>query len=193
VADILIADDHRFIRDMVRITLSTQGWTIAEAATADQTLDLVRRDPPHAVLLDVVFSEDDGPTGFDVCRQLKADPTTKDIPVIMLTARDSAADRKEGLAAGASHYLVKPFGPIDLINTLRGLLGDPPAVQTLGQYLIDEGILTHDQLAEALERQRFYENRGHPRRLGEVLALMKAITPDELEKVLERQRKEPRT
>ena len=193
MADILIADDHRFIRDMVRITLSTQGWTIAEAATADQTLDQMRRDPPRAVLLDVVFSEDEGPTGLDVCRELKADPTTKDIPVVMLTGRDSAADRKAGLAAGASHYLVKPFGPIDLINTLRGLLGDPPAVQTLGQYLIDEGILTHDQLAEALERQRFYENRGHPRRLGEVLALMKAITPEELEKVLERQRKEPRT
>jgi DNA-binding response OmpR family regulator len=68
VADILIADDHRFIRDMVRITLSTQGWTIAEAATADQALDLAKRDHPNAVLLDVNFSEGAGPTGFDVCR-----------------------------------------------------------------------------------------------------------------------------
>ncbi|HEV8535238.1 MAG TPA: response regulator [Candidatus Limnocylindria bacterium] len=190
MANILIADDHRFIRDMVRITLSTQGWSIAEAATPDQALDLARRDPPQAVLLDVVFDEDGGPTGFDVCRELKADPVTKAIPVVMLTARDSAADRKAGLAAGASHYLVKPFGPIDLINTLRGLLGDPPAVQTLGQYLIDEGILTHEQLAEALERQRFLEARGHPRRLGEVLAIMRAISPAELEKALERQKKE---
>jgi two-component system, OmpR family, phosphate regulon response regulator PhoB len=190
VPDILIADDHRFIRDMVRITLSTQGWTIAEAATPDQTIELARRDPPRAVLLDVVFDENSDVTGFDVCRQLKTDPVTKQIPVVMLTARDSAADRREGMAAGASHYLVKPFGPIDLINTLRGLLGDPPAVQTLGQYLIDEGVLTHEQLAEALERQRFYEARGHPRRLGEVLAIMRAISAEELEKVLERQRKD---
>jgi DNA-binding response OmpR family regulator len=194
VPDILIADDHRFIRDMVRITLSTQGWTIAEASSVDQALDLARRDPPHAVLLDVTFDEEnaDGPTGFDVCRQLKADPRTKDVPVIMLTARDSAADRKEGMAAGASHYLVKPFGPIDLINTLRGLLGDPPAVQSLGQYLIDEGILSHDQLAEALALQRSLEAKGHPRRLGEVLSLMRAINSEQLQKALDRQKKRQR-
>jgi DNA-binding response OmpR family regulator len=194
VTDILIADDHRFIRDMVRITLSTQGWTIAEASSVDQALDLARRDPPQAMLLDVTFDEGhpDGLTGFDVCRQLKADPNTKDIPVIMLTARDSAADRKEGMAAGASHYLVKPFGPIDLINTLRGLLGDPPAVQSLGQYLIDEGILTHDQLAEALALQRSLEAKGHPRRLGEVLSLMRAINSEQLQKALDRQKKQQR-
>ena len=189
MTDILIADDHRFIRDMVRITLSTQGWTIAEAATADQALELARRDPPQAVLLDVNFDEGPGKTGFDVCRELKADAGTKAISVIMLTARDSAADRREGMAAGASHYLVKPFGPIDLINTLRGLLGDPPAVQSLGQYLIDEGILTHDQLAKALEMQRQLETDGRPRRLGEVLALMQAITGEQLAKALERQKK----
>ncbi|HEV8470810.1 MAG TPA: response regulator [Candidatus Limnocylindria bacterium] len=190
VADILIADDQRFIRDMVRITLSTQGWTIAEAATPDQTLDIARRDPPHAVLLDVMFDEDGGRTGFDVCRQLKADPLTKAIPVVMLTARDSASDRRAGVAAGASHYLVKPFGPIDLINTLRGVLGEPPAVQSLGQYLIEEGILTHEQLSEALEMQRTLETRGRPRRLGEVLAVMHAITPEQLDKALERQKRE---
>ena len=190
VTDILVADDQRFIRDMVRITLSTQGWSIAEAATADQTVDLAHRDPPRAVLLDVNFDETDGPTGFDVCKILKSDPATQAIPVVMLTARDSSADRKAGMAAGASHYLIKPFGPIDLINTLRGILGEPPAVQTLGQYLIDEGILTHEQLAEALERQRFYEARGHPRRLGEVLVIMRAISPEELERALERQKKD---
>ena len=189
MADILIADDQRFIRDMVRITLSTQGWTIAEAATASQALDLARSDPPQAVLLDVNFDDGDGPNGFDVCRELKRDPATKDIPVVMLTARDTPADRKEGLSAGASQYLVKPFGPIDLINTLRGVLGKPPAVQSLGQYLIDEGLLTHEQLAEALELQRSLEAQGRPRRLGEVLAFMRAITPDQLAAVLERQKK----
>lgn len=194
MADILIVDDHRFIRDMVRITLSTQGWTIAEAASVDQALDLVRGEPPRVVLLDVNFDGDHGDarTGFDVCRELRADPVTATIPVIMLTGRDSQVDRDEGAAAGASNYLVKPFGPIDLINTLRDVLGDPPAVQTLGQYLIDEGILTHDQLAKALDMQRSLESKGHPRRLGEVLALMRAVSGEQLEKALDRQKKQQR-
>jgi DNA-binding response OmpR family regulator len=192
LVDILIADDHRFIRDMVRITLSTQGWTIAEAATTADALELTRRDPPKAILLDVIFSEEKGRNGLDVCREIKGDPLTKGIPVIMLTARDSEAERKEGLAAGASHYLVKPFGPIDLIRTLRGLLGDPPAVETLGQYLIDEKILTHDQLGKALELQRSLEAKGQQRRLGEVLTLMHAVTPEQLEKALEHQKRHAR-
>lgn len=76
------------------------------------------------------------------------------IPVVMLTAHDGASDREAGTAAGASHYLPNPFGPIDLINTLRGLLGDAPAVQSLGQYCMEEGNVTHEQLDEAIERQK---------------------------------------
>src|SRR5437870_13915604 len=116
---------------MVRITLSTQGWTIAEAATPDQTVDLAHRDPPRAVLLDVNFDDDKGPTGFDVCRLLKEDPATKAISVVVLTACDSASDRKACLAARASHYLIMPFRPIDLNHTLHAILDEPPAVQTL--------------------------------------------------------------
>ena len=193
MADILIADDHKFIREMVRITLSTQGWSIDESETARGTLDQVRSTRPKVLLLDVMFEgEGDGLTGFDVCRQIKADDATKNIPVILLTALDSNEERRRGMVAGASHYLTKPFSPIDLINVLRGLIGDPPAVQTLGQYLIDEGVISHQQLAEALEMQRTLELRGHPRRLGEVLALMQAVTPEQLQGALERQRSKQR-
>ena len=188
MADILIADDHKFIRDMVRITLSTQGWTIDESETAKGTLEHVRSSRPRVLLLDVMFEGGDALTGFDVCREIKSEASTKDLPVIMLTALDSNEERRKGLAAGASHYLTKPFSPIDLINVLRDLIGDPPAVQTLGQYLIDEGVITHDQLSEALAMQHTLELRGHPRRLGEVLALMQAVTPEQLQAALERQR-----
>jgi DNA-binding response OmpR family regulator len=187
MADILLADDHKFIRDMVRITLSTQGWSIDESDTATGTLEQVRSAPPKVLLLDVMF-EGDGLTGFDVCREIKAAESTKRLPVIMLTALDSNEERRKGMLAGASHYLTKPFSPIDLINTLRDLIGDPPAVQTLGQYLIDEGVISHNQLTEALEMQRTLELRGHPRRLGEVLALMQAVSPEQLQAALERQR-----
>src|SRR5439155_3978329 len=70
MADILIADDHKFIREMVRITLSTQGWSIDESETARGTLDQVRSTRPKVLLLDVMFEgEGDGLTGFDVCRE----------------------------------------------------------------------------------------------------------------------------
>src|SRR5437899_10967732 len=191
MADILIADDHKLIRAMVRITLSTQGWSIDESDTAKGTIEQVRSTRPRVLLLDVTFEGGDL-TGFDVCRELKTSTATRDLPVIMLTALDSNEERKRGMAAGASYYLTKPFSPIDLINVLRDLIGDPPAVQTLGQYLIDEGVITHQQLTEALEMQRTLELRGHPRRLGEVLALMQAVTPEQLQAALERQRSKQR-
>jgi len=120
MAKLLVADDLVPIRQMVRITLSTQGWTIVEAKNGNEALDLVRSEKPDLVLLDVDMGP--GPNGFDVCRQIKADQATKDIPVVMLTAHESDSDRAIGFAAGATHYLTKPFGPLELIDTIRGIL-----------------------------------------------------------------------
>jgi DNA-binding response OmpR family regulator len=120
MAKLLVADDLVPIRQMVRITLSTQGWTIVEAKNGNEALDLVRTEKPDLVLLDVDMGP--GPNGFDVCRQIKADIATKDIPVVMLTAHESDSDRAIGFAAGATQYLTKPFGPLELIDTIRGIL-----------------------------------------------------------------------
>jgi DNA-binding response OmpR family regulator len=120
MAKLLVADDLVPIRQMVRITLSTQGWTIVEAKNGNEALDLVRSEKPDLVLLDVDMGS--GPNGFDVCRQIKADEATKDIPVVMLTAHESDSDRAIGFAAGATQYLTKPFGPLELIDTIRGIL-----------------------------------------------------------------------
>ncbi|TMC68971.1 MAG: response regulator [Chloroflexi bacterium] len=120
MAKLLVADDLVPIRQMVRITLSTQGWTIVEAKNGNEALDLVRSEKPDLVLLDVDMGP--GPNGFDVCRQIKADDATKDIPVVMLTAHESDSDRAIGFAAGATQYLTKPFGPLELIDTIRGIL-----------------------------------------------------------------------
>src|SRR5437660_1519851 len=87
MAKLLVADDLVPIRQMVRITLSTQGWTIVEAKNGNEALELVRSEKPDLVLLDVDMGP--GPNGFDVCRQIKADDATKDIPVVMLTAHES--------------------------------------------------------------------------------------------------------
>ncbi|TME27322.1 MAG: response regulator [Chloroflexi bacterium] len=120
MAKLLIADDLVPIRQMVRITLSTQGWTIVEAKNGNEALELTRTEKPDLVLLDVDMGP--GPNGFDVCRQIKADASTKDIPVVMLTAHESDSDRAIGFAAGATQYLTKPFGPLELIDTIRGIL-----------------------------------------------------------------------
>ena len=120
MAKLLVADDLVPIRQMVRITLSTQGWTIVEAKNRNEALELVRSEKPDLVLLDVDMGP--GPNGFDVCRQIKADDATKDIPVVMLTAHESDSDRAIGFAAGATQYLTKPFGPLELIDTIRGIL-----------------------------------------------------------------------
>ena len=120
MAKLLIADDLVPIRQMVRITLSTQGWTILEAENGQKALELARSEHPDLMLLDVDMGS--GPNGFDVCRELKAADDTKGIPIVMLTAHDSESDRAVGFAAGAAEYLTKPFGPLELIDTIRTIL-----------------------------------------------------------------------
>jgi len=120
MAKLLIADDLVPIRQMVRITLSTQGWTIVEAENGQKALDMARSEKPDLMLLDVDMGP--GPNGFDVCRELKSAEETKGIPIVMLTAHDSESDRAVGFAAGAAQYLTKPFGPLELIDTIRTIL-----------------------------------------------------------------------
>jgi DNA-binding response OmpR family regulator len=120
MAKLLIADDLVPIRQMVRITLSTQGWTILEAENGQRALEMARAEHPDLMLLDVDMGA--GPNGFDVCRELKAAEDTKGIPIVMLTAHDSESDRAVGFAAGAAQYLTKPFGPLELIDTIRTIL-----------------------------------------------------------------------
>jgi len=120
MAKLLIADDLVPIRQMVRITLSTQGWTILEAENGQKALEMARAERPDLMLLDVDMGA--GLNGFDVCRELKASDDTKSIPIVMLTAHDSESDRAVGFAAGAAQYLTKPFGPLELIDTIRTIL-----------------------------------------------------------------------
>ncbi len=117
---LLIADDQDPIRQMVRITLATQGWDILEAATGAQAIQLAKSERPDLALLDVDMGA--GPTGFDVCRAIKADDATMHVPVVMLTAFDNEADRAKGFAAGADRYLTKPFSPLALIDTIRAIV-----------------------------------------------------------------------
>lgn len=121
VLTVLVADDSHHLRELVRITLSSQSWRVVETGDPGAVPQLVQTVKPDVVLLDVTF-EGFNADGFDVCRTLKGDALTRDVPVIMLSAHDKAADLAEARAVGAADYLLKPFGPIELIGAIKKVL-----------------------------------------------------------------------
>jgi DNA-binding response OmpR family regulator len=183
----LVADDASEIRTLVRITLQSQGWTVVEAETTEAALEIARTIRPDIVLLDVVFNGEDA-DGFVVCRKLRSTRDTAAIPVVMLTARSTASDRENAQRAGATAYLPKPFGPLDLITTLRSILGLPGPAPALGLLLVDEGWLQPEQLEDALEQQQRFRSEGIEMRLGEMLLRGGRVKPTDLARALERQR-----
>ncbi len=121
LAKILLVEDHADIRRLVRLTLEFEPFEIHEAADADEGLALARRLQPDLILLDVMMPG--SRNGLDLCRQLRQEAGLGQTPVIMLSARGSAADREAGLQAGAHAYLVKPFSPITLLEQVSALIG----------------------------------------------------------------------
>ncbi len=103
---ILIADDDSRIRRILRLILGKSGYSLIEAADGSSALEAARRERPDAILLDIGMP---APDGLAVCRQIKEDPRTRRIPVIMCTVRNSKQDLVEALMAGACDYVLKPF------------------------------------------------------------------------------------
>lgn len=112
---ILIADDDRKITDMLRRTLSYEGYRVLTAADGLEALAVAEAERPDAVVLDWLMP---GVDGIEVARRLGAGGP----PVLMLSARDAIEDRVEGLESGAEDYLVKPFAPAELLARLKVLL-----------------------------------------------------------------------
>jgi signal transduction histidine kinase len=117
-ARILWADDNADMRDYVRRLLS-QHWTVETAGDGQAALEAVRARRPDLVLTDVMMPQLDG---FDLLRALRADPGTRSIPVVLVSARAGEESRVEGLEAGADDYLVKPFSARELIARVSALL-----------------------------------------------------------------------
>lgn len=180
---IVVADDSASLRTLVRITLASQGWTVTEAETAEAAREAIRSLRPDLALLDVTFGET-GPDGLAVCAELRADPATARIPIVILTAHDDPAERERAKAAGASAFIAKPFGPIDLMTVVRGLLPDETEVPALGVYLLESGAVQPKQLEAALDEQRALGTRGTQRRLGDVLVDRGAASAVDIERAL---------
>ena len=114
---ILVVDDDRAVRESLRRSLSFNGYTVNLAEDGVEALDAIANERPDAVVLDVMMPRLDG---LEVCRQLRS--TGDDLPILVLTARDSVSERVSGLDAGADDYLPKPFALEELLARLRALL-----------------------------------------------------------------------
>jgi DNA-binding NarL/FixJ family response regulator len=183
---VLIADDDRAVRALVRVTLMAQGWRVLEATTPDETLTVARREQPEIVLLDVTFEAKER-DGFVVCRELRSAGATRDIRVVMLTARDDPESRAFASAVGATAYIVKPFGPLDLVRMLQLVLDQPTPDPGLGLFLVDADVIQPAQLERALAEQRLRQGRRVP--IGTILVELGFARREDIERAAARQQR----
>jgi two-component system phosphate regulon response regulator PhoB len=116
---ILIIEDEAAIREMLGYTLTREGFEFEEAADVDAARALIAKHKPDLVLLDWMLP---GVSGVDYARRMRSDPATRDIPIIMLTARGEEADRVRGLDTGADDYITKPFSTSELLARIRAVM-----------------------------------------------------------------------
>jgi CheY-like chemotaxis protein len=117
---ILIVEDQEDIREVIRITLELEDYELHEAVDGNEGLRMVRQLKPDLVLSDVMMP---GLDGLQLCRSIKDDSTLKRTKVVLLSARGRPEDSKAGSQAGADAYLAKPYGPLDLLDTVRRMIG----------------------------------------------------------------------
>jgi DNA-binding response OmpR family regulator len=116
---VLLVDDEPGIVKVLRMFLELAGYRVFEAATAADTFQIVERDKPDLIILDAALN---GESGFDICKNLKSGPNTKDIIVFMFTGLNHASEQLEGERAGCDRYLTKPQNPKDIVQLVNEFL-----------------------------------------------------------------------
>ena len=137
---VLIVDDEKDIVELVRYHLEKAGVQCLQAADGTTALRLVREQRPDLLILDLMLP---GLDGLEICQQLRRDPATARLAIIMLTAKAEEVDRVVGLEVGADDYVVKPFSPRELVARVKAILRraqEPagPAVKRIGELEVDE-------------------------------------------------------
>lgn len=122
---VLAVDDSASIRKLVELTLRRVGYTVVTADSGLKALAALARQRPDLLLLDVMLVALDG---FQLCRVIRDHPQYADLPIVILSGRETEADREAGLQAGVSAYLTKPFRPEQLLEAVRAQLAAPPKV-----------------------------------------------------------------
>jgi two-component system, OmpR family, phosphate regulon response regulator PhoB len=119
MAHVLIVDDESDLASLVEFNLQQAGLETSIALTGDQALKLAKARVPDVVLLDLMLPDI---SGKEVCRRLRAEPKTREVPIVMLTARGEELDRVEGFEVGADDYVTKPFSPRELVLRIKAIL-----------------------------------------------------------------------
>lgn len=123
MARVMAVDDDPVIRGLLEVNLEMEGHVVVTAIDGQDALDKVQADPPDLILLDVMMPN---VNGWQVAEALKADESTRDIPVVFLSARAMEADVRKGTELGVQSYVTKPFDPIDLMELVNRLLEGLP-------------------------------------------------------------------
>ncbi len=119
MAKILVVDDDPLVTGLVKINLELGGFEVEEAWGGEEALQIIEERVPDLVLLDVMMPELDG---WDLLRMLRSNPTTKDLPVVLLTAKVQERDVAKGWQMGADGYISKPFNPLEMVDRLKAVL-----------------------------------------------------------------------
>ncbi|WP_411840333.1 phosphate regulon transcriptional regulator PhoB [Paracoccus sp. ME4] len=152
---VLVVEDEGAQREVLHYNLEAEGFDVVVADNGEDALLLVAEEQPDLIVLDWMLPK---VSGIEVCRQVKADPATRGIPIIMLSARSEEVDRVRGLETGADDYVVKPYSVVELLARLRTQLRRTrPA--TMGERLTFDDIIL-----DAAEHRVF--RAGQPLHLG---------------------------
>ena len=152
---VLVVEDEAALATMLRYNLEKQGFRVEEAVDGQEALNRIAESTPDIVLLDWMLPV---MSGIEVCRQIRRRPRTRDLPVIMVTARTEDQDAVRGLNTGADDYITKPFSMEALLARMRALLRRSGAVPVKGQ-------LDFHDIALDLSAHRVQRN-GRPIHLG---------------------------
>lgn len=137
---ITIVEDEEDIREILEYTLTREGFTVACAADGSTGLEMIRSAPPDLVLLDLMLPDVEG---LEICRQLKADPSTSEVAIIMVTAKGEESDIVLGLGLGADDYIPKPFSARELVARTRSVLR---RVQRPGEDQAEDKVILRGEL-----------------------------------------------
>ncbi len=116
---ILVIDDEKDLVELLRYNLEKEGFDVIGAADGSSGMEIARDHRPDVIVLDLMMP---GVDGLEVCRRLRAEPKTAAVPIIMLTAKSSEADRVVGLELGADDYVTKPFSPREMVARVKAVL-----------------------------------------------------------------------
>ncbi len=145
---ILVVEDEEDILDLISYNLKQAGFSIIAVESGEEALEVASEENFSLVLLDLMLP---GIDGLEVCRLLRAKPETKNIPVLMLTARTEEVDRIVGLELGADDYLTKPFSPRELVLRVRAILRRAEVVESVSDETIRVGSLTIDPIEHRVQ------------------------------------------